>query len=78
MYLKINKAKISDNKLIIEQFDIVDQDSQEMLRIASITPELVEFLMTLQIDITNYIKVKAMIDKNPELSNLINKFKLWS
>jgi hypothetical protein len=74
--LVIKTAEITPEGLLIRSMEVIDGATGENLRIANLTPELLEFLKMIEIDVTKYFKVMEMKRKNPNLTQLADTFKL--
>lgn len=72
----IKEASITDKGILIESMEVIDGVSGETLKIAKLTPELLDFLKLIEIEIDDYFKVQAMAEQNPAFRKLINNFKL--
>jgi hypothetical protein len=75
--LIISKAELTEAGLLIRSMSIIDGASGEKIRIAKITPELLNFLLTLEIGLDDYLQVQKAKKLNPELTKLIETFKLY-
>jgi hypothetical protein len=76
--LVIKTAEITPEGLLIRSMEVIDGATGENLRIANLTPELLEFLKMIEIDVTKYFKVMEMKRKNPNLTQLADTFKLYT
>ena len=77
MRLVPKDIELTPDGILIKSMNVID-DMGEILRVAKLTPELVEFLKITEIDVTKYFQVLAMKKKNPEMKNLIDTFKLFT
>ena len=76
--LTITEAHITSTGLLIKSMAVIDTVSGKTLKIANITPELLDFLMMVEIDCTNFLHIQEMKKKNPALTKLIDSFKLYT
>jgi hypothetical protein len=76
--LIIKEAEITLTGILITKMSIIDSESGFELRIAKLTPGLLEFLKILEIEIDNYFEVQKMKEKNPSFTKLIETFKLYT
>ena len=61
----------------IGRLEIIDGVSGETIRIARASPELLEFLACVEIDIESWYEVQRMKKKNENFTVLIDNFKLY-
>ena len=76
--LKIKSATITPEGILIDQMEIIDRVSGTPIKIAKLTPELLEFLKSVEISLDDYLKFSELKKKNPELIKLINTFQLYT
>ena len=77
--LTISECQLTEKgTLEITKLEIIDNESGETLRIARITPELVEFLKSIEINIDFWTRIQNMKDKNPAFRVLIDSFNLYT
>lgn len=76
--LIITDAEIVEAGLLIKSMSVIDTVSGETLKIAKLTPELLDFLKMIEIDCTNFLHIQEMKKKNPNLTKLIDTFKLFT
>jgi len=76
--LVIKTAEITPDGILIRSMEVIDGETGENLRIANLTPELLDFLKMIEIDVTKYFQIQKAKEKNPELKNLIDTFKLYT
>lgn len=76
--LNITDAEITDAGILIKSMSVIDGVSGEVLKVAKLTPELLDFLMLCEIDLTNYFAVQEMKAKNPAFTKLVETFKLYT
>lgn len=74
--LIISEAEIHDGNILITKMSIIDKNTGEVKKIAKITPELLKFLKSIEIDLTDYIYFIKMQDKNPALKKMVTSFNL--
>ena len=74
--LKVAEALIKDGAIVITRLDVVAGETGESLRVAKITPELLELFHHVEIDVTDYMKVQELIKANPAFFKLVNTFNL--
>jgi len=74
----ISKATLEPNGILITEFKVIDGVSGGVLRVAKITPELLEFLKTLEIGVDDYFAILAAKEKEPAFKKLIETFKLYT
>jgi len=78
IHLKIEEAKIENNKLLIEKVVLFDKATNETIRIAKINKNLLELFKVMEIDINKAMHIKNMKKTNPKLQLLIDTFDLAS
>lgn len=74
----ITKASIEAGNILITEMKVIDGVSGVDLRIAKITPELLEFLKTVEIGVDDYFDILKAKQENPEFRKLIDNFKLYT
>lgn len=74
--LIIKEASITEAGILISSMEVIDGVSGETLKIAKLTPELLDFLKLIEIEVTDYFKVQSMAEQNPAFRKLIDNFKL--
>lgn len=74
--LIIKEIKYTENGLLIKKCAILDGVSGQELRIAKLTPELMNMFKSIEIGLDDYVKVLEMKKINPNFMKLINKFNL--
>lgn len=74
----ITKASIEAGNILITEMKVIDGVSGVDLRIAKITPELLEFLKTVEIGVDDYFEILKAKQENPEFRKLIENFKLYT
>lgn len=75
--LTIKESEITQGgELLIKKMAIIDHATGEILKLASISEELRLFLMSCEIDLTDYAQFVAMKEKNPALKKMVNDFNL--
>lgn len=75
--LIIKTAEITPEGILIRSMEIIDGESGENLRIATLTPELLDFLKLLEFSVDDYFKVQEMKKNNPSFTKLIDTFNLY-
>lgn len=76
--LIIKQAKLTDEGILIRTIEIIDSISGEIVKITKLTPELLEFIKMIEIDIDYYFDIQEMKKKNPNFRKLIQSFKLFT
>lgn len=74
----ITEASIESGNILITKMKVIDGVSGVDLRIAKITPELLEFLKTIEIGVDDYFDILKAKQDNPGFRKLIETFKLNS
>lgn len=74
--LAITDAKIDNGKIIITKMSIIETETGKVSRIASITPELLDFFKRIEIDLTLWMQLEELKEKNPDVKKLISTFGL--
>ena len=62
--------------LLIKKCAIIDTDSNKELRIAKLTPELINLFKAVEIGLDDYVKFVEMAKINPKLRKLVQTFDL--
>ena len=75
--LKITTAEITDDGILIRSIAIIDGVSGETIKVAKLTPELLEFLKCTEIVVDDYFKIMAAKKRNPDFAKLCNTFQLY-
>lgn len=75
--LVISKAEIVDAGVLISEMIIIDEKSSEIIRIAKLTSELLEFLKTIEIELDDFMKIQKAKQDNPAFKKLVETFKLY-
>lgn len=75
--LIIKTAEITPDGLLIRTISVIESDTGEEHRIAKITPELVDYLKMIEIDVSDYFTAQEMKKKNPAFTKLCENFKLY-
>jgi hypothetical protein len=76
--LIIGDAEITDEGILIKSFEIIDGENGEWIKTAQINDDLLKLLKTIEIDLSHYVNIKKMKEKNPNFTKLINQFKLYT
>ena len=76
--LVIKTAEITPEGILIRSMEIIDGESGENIKIAKLTPELLEYLKLIEISVDDYFKVQEMKKKNPAFTKLCETFKLYT
>lgn len=76
--LKIDRAKIENDNIVIEKLTVFDKLSGKTYRVAKINEHLLKLFKMLEIDVTQYQNIDKMVEKNPDLKLLISTFDLHS
>ncbi len=74
----ISEATIEDGGLLITEFKVIDGVSGAPIRVAKITPELLDFLKTVEIGVDDYFAILKAKEKQPSFRKLIETFKLYT
>jgi hypothetical protein len=74
--LRITELSLQDGRIVISSMSVIDTDTGADLRIAKITPELVDFLKHVEIDLTLYMQIEQLKKINPDIKKLIGTFAL--
>lgn len=74
MKLIIKEIEHTDKGLLITKCSIMENDQE--LRIAKLTPELIQLFKALEIELTDYVKFIEMLKINPKLKKLVTDFDL--
>ena len=74
----IKTAEITPDGILIRSMSIIDGNTGQELRIAKLTPELLDYLKVLEFDVDAYFAITAMQKKNPALKKLCQEFKLYT
>jgi hypothetical protein len=74
--LVIKTAEITPDGILIRSMNVIDGVSGETIKVAKLTPQLLEFLQLIEIEVDNYFQIIRMKEENPHLKKLINTFKL--
>lgn len=74
--LIIKEIEHTDQGILIKKCSILDCKTGKELRIAKLTPELIELFKRIEIELDDYIKFMNMADINPNLKKLVSKFDL--
>ena len=76
--LVIKTAEITPEGILIRSMEVIDGLTGETLKVAKLTPELVDFLKVVEIGVDDYFKIQAAKEKNPNFKKLIENFKLYT
>lgn len=76
--LIIKNAEITPEGILIKSMEVIDGVSGETLKIAKLTPELLDFMKRWEVEVSDYFRFESMKKKNPALTKLINEFKLYT
>jgi hypothetical protein len=76
--LVIKTAEITPDGILIRSMEIIDGITGERIKPTTLTPELLEFLKCVEIDIDAYFKLQELRKKNPAVTELIQTFKLFT
>jgi hypothetical protein len=76
--IKIKNAEITPEGILIRSMEIIDGESGENLRIAKLTPELLDYLKMIEISVDDYFKCQEMKKQNPAFTKLCENFKLYT
>lgn len=68
----------SDAGINIERVEIIDSTTGKVHKVAKITPELVEFISRIEIDIDTWYNIEMLKEKNPAITKLCSSFKLYT
>jgi len=74
--LVIDKAELVDGVITITSLNIIDGVSGNILKPAKITPELLELFKTVEIELSDYMKIAELKKNNPAFMKLVNTFNL--
>lgn len=76
--LIIKTAELTPEGILIRSIEIIDRISGERIKPANLTPQLLDFMLHLEIDPDLYFKVEDLKKKNPDVTELINTFRLFT
>jgi hypothetical protein len=77
--LSFSDPQITDQGgLLIPEIYVIDTETGEKLRIAKITPELVDYLKMIEIDVSDYFTAQEMKKKNTAFTKLCKEFRLYT
>jgi hypothetical protein len=76
--LIISDAQIVPEGILIKKMEIIDTVSGISLRIAKLTPQLLNFLMQLEIGTDDYFALQKMQESNPLIKKLCETFKTYT
>lgn len=76
--LIIGDAEITSEGILIKSLEIIDGENGEWIKTAQINDDLLKLLKTIEIDLSDYVNIKKMKEKNPNFTKLINQFKLYT
>jgi hypothetical protein len=74
----ISEATLEPNGILITEFKVIDGVSGGVLRVANITPELLEFLKSVEIGVDDYFAILKAKEQQPAFRKLIETFRLYS
>ena len=74
--LRIEKAELKDNSIVIKKLVVFDKSTGEVKRIAEINEQLLKLFTLLEIDISKFMQVQKLMEKNPDLKLLVDAFDL--
>ena len=74
--LIIKEIEHTERGLLIKKCSILDSNTSEELRIAKLTPDLMELFKHIEIELDDYVKFMNMAEINPKLKKLVSKFNL--
>lgn len=74
----ISEATIEAGGILITELKVIDGVTGNDLRIAKITPELLEFLKTVEIGVDDYFAILKAKEQQPAFRKLIETFKLYT
>jgi hypothetical protein len=75
--LTIIDASLTPDGILIQKMGIIDSVSGETIRIAKLTPELLEMLRQIEIDLSDYFALTKMQAANPAVKKLVETFKCY-
>lgn len=76
--LIIKTAELTKEGILIRSMEVIDADTGETSRIAKLTPELLDYLKLIEVDVSKYFKILDMKRKNENLTQLCETFKLYT
>jgi hypothetical protein len=76
--LIIKTAEITPEGLLIRTISIIDGNTGKEIRVAKITPELLNFLKMVEIGVDDYLAIQTLQKKNPNVKKLCENFKLYT
>jgi len=76
--LSIKTIEVTPDGLLIKSMEVIDAISGERLKIAELNEKLCEFLKCVEIDIDAYFKIEKLKEKNPNITELISTFRLFT
>jgi hypothetical protein len=74
----ITEASLTETGILITEMKVIHGASGNDLRIAKITPELLEFLKMVEIGVDDYFAILKAKEQQPEFRKLIENFKLYT
>lgn len=74
----ISEATLTETGMLITEMKVIDGITGSDLRIAKITPELLEFLKTVEIGVDDYFDILRTKERKPAFRKLIETFKLYT
>jgi hypothetical protein len=76
--LTFRNITATDAGLVIGCVEIIDTETGIVLKVAKITAELVEFIGRIEIDLDVWYNIEGLKEKNPNVTKLINNFRLFT
>ncbi len=76
--LRVDKARLESNQIIIEKLTVYDKITGNVYRVAQMNENLLNLFKMLEIDVSQYQAIEKMIEKNPDLRLLIKTFDMQS
>lgn len=76
--LIIKTAEVTTEGILIRSIEVIDSISGDRLKIAELNEKLCEFLKHIEIDIDAYFKIEKLKELNPNITELISNFKLYT
>lgn len=74
--LVIKEIEHTEKGLLITKCSIIDIETDKELRIAKLTPELIQLFKSIEIGLDDYSKFIEMNKINPNFKKLVNDFDL--
>ena len=78
MRLTIKQAEEINGELLIKKLAVIDETTGQELKVVKVTPQLVQFFLSIEIDVSNFLAFQDMKEKNPNIKKLVDSFKLYT